>query len=129
MTDVTVVLRHLARLGGAALDAEQIAVTAAQNTAALSEFVTAGCALAAANVQEALLIDAAEVLLSVYDGTTSHDLVTAAQRLQVVSLTLAHVREHREATRVRFHEACKALRHDGALISGSLEAGTPHKAH
>ncbi|MEV5691982.1 hypothetical protein [Micromonospora globbae] len=120
MKDVIVVLRHLARLDGAELDAEQIGVTAAQHTAEVCDFITAGCALVAANVQEALLVEAAQVLWNVYHGATGHaELTTAAERLRAVGLALTRVGEERERAHARFREASDVLQHDGALAASA----------
>ncbi|WP_406106305.1 hypothetical protein [Micromonospora globbae] len=131
MKDLTVVLRHLARLDNAELDTEQIGVTTAQHTAVVCDFITAGCALVAANVQEELLVEAAQVLWNVYDGTTDHaELITAAERLRAVGLALTGVREERERTRARFREACDLLWGDGALVEAvSKPAPPPGGAH
>ncbi|MFV2019413.1 hypothetical protein EDC02_7788 [Micromonospora sp. Llam0] len=125
MTDIIVVLRHLARLDSAALDMEQIGVTTAQNTTDVCDFVTAGCALVAANVQEELLVEAAQVLWNVYDGANGPELVTAGERVRAVGLALTRVREEREKALVRFHEACAVLRHNGALIEPVSKPATP----
>ncbi|WP_416901324.1 hypothetical protein [Micromonospora echinospora] len=125
MTDVSVVLRHLARLGGAAPDLEQIGVATALNTAAVRDFVTVGCALVAADVQEHLLIEAAQVLWNVYDGADGPDLVTAGERVRAVGLALTQIREERERALARFREACCLLRHDGALTDADPRRPTP----
>ncbi|MFI7493071.1 hypothetical protein ACIBXA_32335 [Micromonospora echinaurantiaca] len=126
MKDVIVALRHLARLDGAELDTEQIGVTTAQQTAAVCDFITAGCALVAADAQEALLVEAAQVLWTVYGGATGRDdIVTAAERLRAVGVALDRVGEERETARVRFRTACAVLRHDGALVEPARKPAPP----
>ncbi|BCL14676.1 hypothetical protein [Micromonospora sagamiensis] len=125
MKDVVVVLRHLARLDGAAPDMEQICVTTALNTAAVRDFITAGCALVAANVQERLLVEATQVLWNVYDGASGPELVTAGERVRAVGLALTQAQEERERALVRFREACSLLRHDGALFDAVSKPVAP----
>ncbi|SCL20443.1 hypothetical protein GA0074692_0868 [Micromonospora pallida] len=123
--DVVVVLQHLARLDGATPDMEQICVTTALNTATVRDFITAGCALVAANVQERLLVEATQVLWNVYDGANGPELVTAGERVRAVGLALIQVQEERERALVRFREACSSLRHDGAIFEAVPKLATP----
>lgn len=79
----------------------------------------------AANVQEELLVEAAQVLWNVYDGANGPELVTAGERVRAVGLALTRVRGEREKALVRFHEACAVLRHNGTLIEPVSKPATP----
>ncbi|MDG4834158.1 hypothetical protein O7627_33375 [Solwaraspora sp. WMMD1047] len=125
MTDVNVVLRHLARLDGAAPDMEHIGVTTAQHPTEVCDFITAGCALVAANVQQELLGEAAQVLWNVYDQAGGPELVTAGERVRAVGLALTRATQEREKALLRFHEACAVLRHDGALFDAVPTPANP----
>ncbi|MFY1673965.1 hypothetical protein ACN27G_29100 [Plantactinospora sp. WMMB334] len=125
MKDINAILQHLAGLDGAAPDMDQIGGTAARNTAAVCDFVTAGCAFVAANVQEELLVEAAQVLWNVYDGADGPALVTAGERVRAVGLALVQAQVERAEALVRFRKACAVLRHDGALFDAVPEPATP----
>ncbi|MEO3780477.1 hypothetical protein ABGB16_27420 [Micromonospora sp. B11E3] len=129
MNDLIDILRYLAQLDGADVDTDQIGVTAAHHPDAVCAFITAGCALVAANAQEALLTEAARTLFTVHDSTADlDDLVCAGQRMRAIEDALTRVREERDTTHRRFQQACGVLRQDGALVEAGSTPEPPQDA-
>ncbi|MFG2058574.1 hypothetical protein ACGFI9_31570 [Micromonospora sp. NPDC048930] len=129
MNDFIDVLRHLAHRDGADIDPGQIGVTAAQHPDAVCAFIEAGCALVAADAQEALLAEAARTLFTVHDSTADLDnLVTAGQRMRAIEDALTRAHAQRDTARSRYREAYAVLQHDGALVETTSQPEPPHGA-
>lgn len=119
------VLRRLARLGGYHLDPDEFGIAAAHNPDNVCAFIAAGCAVAAADAQEALLVEAATVLANVFGGTDQVDeIIQYGERLHAVSAALARAGGERDHARNRFARACGSLLDVGALS----QTATPNEA-
>ncbi|GGL93019.1 hypothetical protein [Micromonospora yangpuensis] len=124
MTFDQVVVRTLARLDDAEPDPDEFPIAVARDTADIVDFVTAGCALIAANLQESLLTDAAHLLRQLQGGEPNHqETDTVGERLRAVRAALAGTRAERDRTRARFRQACAALRRTGALVDVTTGSG------